>query len=358
MVPVDKYIRKLLFEFDCVIIPDFGGLLTHRVGVRYDESTQLFKPAGKRLAFNEILKIDDGLLAYYLAAGEHISREQATEETRKFVAFLRSDLENQRKAAIDKIGSFSTNYEGKLIFEPDYAQNFNQDWYGLEEISAERLERQPNWLRQESESVQDTDVLVANEHSIVPLNTKRNVRWGWAAAAVLVCAASAASYLFKPNERNLLSSLDPISLVSNIYQSTNEVPVYADKVVAHSAVEVVYFQEIQPEANQDLERPELVFEEDPTVVAGSPVLVGQPVAVQLERKYFLIAGSFQGQKNARKLKAQLQKLGFDEASIIDDKSGKWVKVAANAYETHEEAVHHKAQVDKVIQAESWVFHRK
>ena len=66
MAPVDKYIRKLLFEFDCVIIPDFGGLLTNRVGVRYDESSQLFKPAGKRLAFNEILKIDDGLLALLL----------------------------------------------------------------------------------------------------------------------------------------------------------------------------------------------------------------------------------------------------------------------------------------------------
>lgn len=354
MAHVEKYIRKLLFEFDCVIIPDFGGLLTHRVGVRYDESAQLFKPAGKRLAFNEILKIDDGLLAYYLAAGEKISREQATEETRKFVASLRADLENQHMADIDKVGSFSTNYEGKLIFEPDYAQNYDQEWYGLEEISAERSEWQPNWLRQD---VKDTEVLVAQEDSIIPLNTKRNVRWGWA-AAILVCAISAASYLYQPNEHNLLSSLNPISLVSDLYQSSNEVSVYADNLVEPLHVKVVYFQESKPEIIQQMEKSEAVFEEDPTMVAANSVEVEKVKAVHSEKNFFLIAGSFLGQRNARKLKAQLLRQGFDEASIIDDKSGKWVKVATSAYETHDEAMQGKAKVDRITKAESWVFHRK
>jgi len=355
MAPVDKYIRKLLFEFDCVIIPDFGGLLTHRVGVRYDESAQLFKPTGKRLAFNEILKIDDGLLAYYLAAGEQISREQATEQTRKFVASLRADLETQQSADIDKIGRFSTNYEGKLIFEPDYTQNYDQEWYGFQEFSAECSECQPNWLRQD---VNDIEVLVDQEESIILSPNKRNVRWGWAAAAVLICAVSAASYFYQPTDHNLLSSLNPITAVRDLYQPSAEVADSPQEKFESSNVKVVYFQEIKPEIIPALAEPEAVFEEDPTMIAASPAVAEMPEVIEIEKDYFLIAGSFSGKKNAHRLKAQLRRLGFDDASVLEEKSGKWIKVSAGSYENHAEALQDKDKVDKLSQAESWVFHRK
>ncbi len=355
MAPVDKYIRKLLFEFDCVIIPDFGGLLTHRVGVRYDESAQLFKPAGKRVAFNEILKIDDGLLAYYLSVGEKIPREQATEQTRQYVASLRADLENQDITTIEKVGSFSTNYEGKLIFEPDYTQNYDQEWYGLKEISAERSECQTNWLRQE---VKNTELLVPDEGLIIPLHKKRNVQWGWAAAAMLFCAVGAASYLYQPNEHNLLSSLNPISLVSDLYQPSVQILDYNRNVDESSNIKVIYFQEDKPETVPTLEEELPALEEDPTMVPTSPIAVEQPKVAKAEENYFLIAGSFSGKKNAHKLKSQLLRLGFDDATVLAEKSGKWIKVSAGSYRTHDEAAKNRDKVDKLTQAESWVFHRK
>lgn len=353
MAPVDKYIRKLLFEFDCVIIPDFGGLLTHHVGVQYDESAQLFKPANKRLAFNEILKIDDGLLAYYLAVGEQMSREQATEETRKFVATLRFNLENQRTVSIDKVGSFSSNYEGKLIFEPDYTQNYDQEWFGLSEIKAKKLELQPNWLRQEAGSIQDSEVLIDNDAAIIPLPNKYSVRWGWAAAAVLVCAVGAASYFYQPTDHSLLSSLDPITAVSNFYHPLTEATDSREQTVASSNVELIYFQEAKPEA---ILAP--AFEEDPTMVVESSIMEAKPEVVKVKRNFFLIAGSFNGKKNANKLKSQLQRMGFDDASVLAENSGKWIKVSVGSYKTHDEAWLDKAKVDRLTKAESWVFHRK
>ena len=300
-----------------------------------------------------------GCWPYYLSVGEKITREQATEQTRQFVAALRFDLENQHTVVIDKVGSFSTNYEGKLIFEPNYAQNYDQEWYGLEEIQAQRSELQPNWLRQEVGLVQDTEVLVADEDSIVPLNGKSNVRWGWAAAAVLVCAASAASYFYQPNEHNLLSSLNPISLVGSLYQSADEVFDYPQNVTEPSNIKVVYFQENKPETAPSTGEELSVFEEDPTMVSTSPKEIEQPkVVVKPEENYFLIAGSFSGKKNAHKLKKQLQRLGFDDASVLEEKSGKWIKVSAGSYRTHDEAAQNRDKVDKLTQAESWVFHRK
>ncbi len=362
MTPVDKYIRKLLFEFDCVIIPDFGGILTHRIGVQYDESSQIFKPSCKRLAFNEILKIDDGLLVYYLASGENISREKAAQVVRQFVLSLRADLESQLKATIDKIGTFSTNYEGKLIFEPDYSQNYEQDSYGFEEISAERSEWQPNWLRQELNPVEEAEAEVANDSLMIPLSSKNNIRWGWAAAAALVCAASAASYFYKPADNSLLSSLDPISLVRSIYQPNIEKNYESNQLPAESVeisnVKVVYFMENAPEIIQTSVEDESHMDGESATDESVPPKEEQKLSVQPEEDYFLIAGSFSSQKNARKLQSQLVRQGFDRASILADTPGKWVKVSAGSYQTHGEAIRDKVKVDELTRAESWVFHRK
>ncbi|WP_373511751.1 SPOR domain-containing protein [Persicitalea sp.] len=354
MIHVDKYIRKLLFEFDCVIIPDFGGILTHRVGVKYDESARVFRPSGKRLAFNEILKIDDGLLAYYLAVGEEITHEQALEAIRQFVDSFRSELSSSHAATIDKIGSFSTNYEGKLIFEPDYTQNYDQEWFGLEDVSAYRYERLPNWQGQEK-NVEDTEVFVANDVSIIPLPTKSNLRWGWAAAAVVICAASAASYLYEPSDNSLLSSLNPISIVKDFYPNSNEVETDIPTAFeVNTPINVVYFQELKPEF--------IPVVEESTPEAADRVNVVNidlaPPAKQAKEDYFLIAGAFEGQKNARKLRSQLLRQGLSEATILDRTSGKYILVAAGSYETHSQAMQDKSKIDGLTQAESWVYHRK
>ncbi len=358
MTPVDKYIRKLLFEFDCVIIPDFGGLLTHHVGVQYDESTKIFKPAGKRVAFNEILKIDDGLLAYYLAAGEKISRDQATDITRQYVASLRADLENQRLTTIDRIGNFSTNSEGKLIFEPDYSQNYDQNWYGLNEVKAERSEWQPNWLRQENVAVQETEALVDHDDATILVADKNNLRWGWAAAAVLLCAVSAASYLYEPTDNSLLSSLNPISLVGGLYHPSDEmVSITYEESTSLPQSNVAYFQEFKPESIQLLGETANEFEEDPTMIEVVSSVDEQPIIAQEAEYYHLVAGSFVSQKNARKLKSQLIRQGFKGASVLADTPGKWIKVSAGSYETHSAADKDRAKVDRLMHAESWVYHR-
>ncbi|GHB82198.1 HU domain-containing protein [Persicitalea jodogahamensis] len=362
MTPVDKYIRKLLFEFDCVIIPEFGGILTHRIGVRYDETARIFKPSCKRLAFNEILKIDDGLLTYYFAAGENISRDRAAEEIKKFVLSLRAELENQQMVSIDQIGSFSTNNEGKLIFEPDYSQNYEQESFGFEEIKAEKSEWQPGWMNSMADSIESAEMVEVDEASIVPLSSRNNLRWGWAAAVTLICAASAASYLYEPSDNSLLSSLDPVSLVRNIYQPAsgngNEALLVEDGSVEFSNVKTVYFLETLPKSTLPANEEENLSEEDPTMLAANSLREEQHTAVQPAEDYFLIAGSFGSQKNARKLQSQLLRHGFAEASVLSDTPGKWVKVSAGSYKTHDAAMQDKAKVDGLLSAESWVYHKK
>ena len=360
MEHVDKYIRKLLFEHDCVIIPDFGGLLTHHTGVGYDALREIFHPASKRLAFNEILKIDDGLLVYYISSGEQITRDEASEIVGRYVDNLKAEISESKTASIRAVGEFSFNSEGKLVFEPDYSQNYNQEWYGLDQLPAKLCDSKTSWLGQEPPQSAELTLSQAEEHPIQPLATKRVVRWGWAAAAVVVGLASAFSVLYRPANHGMLSSLDPVSLVSGLYTPMSSASIDTDAGIWGPTVEKV---NLSQGVNAELYKP----------LSGTISVVASeiPVEDKTEEKpsaenhiddnfanYFLIAGSFKSQKNARQLKTQLLAKGLTDVRILDNTDGKWIKVSAGAYPTHSEALKDKKKVDDLTQAESWVFHQK
>ena len=70
---IAKYISDLLYRYDCVIVPDFGGFVANRIGAKVNNFTHTFSPPSKQLTFNSLLKHNDGLLANYIASSENIS---------------------------------------------------------------------------------------------------------------------------------------------------------------------------------------------------------------------------------------------------------------------------------------------
>lgn len=55
------YIRELLLDHDCVILPDFGGFIGNYVPAHYDSSNNFYPPT-KQISFNKQLCHNDGLL--------------------------------------------------------------------------------------------------------------------------------------------------------------------------------------------------------------------------------------------------------------------------------------------------------
>ena len=49
------YIKDLLYRYDCVIVPDFGGFVTKRISAKISENTHQFFPPSKQLSFNRNL---------------------------------------------------------------------------------------------------------------------------------------------------------------------------------------------------------------------------------------------------------------------------------------------------------------
>ncbi|MFN9325053.1 MAG: hypothetical protein ACK6A5_06675, partial [Flavobacteriales bacterium] len=57
---IEKDIRELLYDHDLVIVPEWGGLLTHYLPARLDEARNVVHPPGKDLSFNRNLLRNDG----------------------------------------------------------------------------------------------------------------------------------------------------------------------------------------------------------------------------------------------------------------------------------------------------------
>jgi hypothetical protein len=68
-----NYINDLLYRYDCVIVPDFGGFVTNAISARVNHFSHTFYPPTKQLTFNSHLTNNDGLLANYIASSENIS---------------------------------------------------------------------------------------------------------------------------------------------------------------------------------------------------------------------------------------------------------------------------------------------
>lgn len=361
MVTVDKYIRKLLFEQDCVIIPDFGGLLTHHIQAHYDSTQALFTPSSKRVAFNEVLKLDDGLLTYYISVHERIPREEAVALVKKYVESLRSTLKEGQTVTLDSIGSFSANTEGKPVFEPDYTQNFNNDWYGLEPLEVRLFEEKAVVTTEIAELVPD---LALEETEPGSKNRMLAGSWvRWAAAAVFAGAVFTLSLIYKPADNSLLSTLNPVYSISELYVSAlTKFPQLTTKPEV-IAPESKVTDQSQKWGDPIAEAPALMPAptKDKEEVLAQPEVTPAPVAEKVETNigdYYLIAGSFGKMKNAVVLKNRLVKQGFTATEVMDAMDGKLIKVSVGSYKTMRLALVDKYKVDEITEAESWVYHKK
>ena len=85
MTTVQNHIKELLFEQDCVVIPEFGGFVTNFDCAKINSNNRFIAPPQKWLAFNVLLKNDDGLLSNYIAKEENITVSQANLKVKTFV---------------------------------------------------------------------------------------------------------------------------------------------------------------------------------------------------------------------------------------------------------------------------------
>lgn len=359
MIAVETVVRKLIGEYEFVIIPGFGALLSHQVPAVYDSNSGFFTPPVKRLAFNEYLKLDDGLLANYISRHEKLAHADAVEYVKGYSDKLRSVLETKGEADIPGIGEFKMNVEGKLVFEPNTGKYFKDEWYGFEKIKARHIEGKAASVASVHPVNEDVEVVELDEERR-PL-----FRWnGWAAAAViagLLCGLSL--FLFNTQNEYIKSTLNPFAEMFKLTKHETEV-VPSEKPVASEAT--VVKSEPAKEALPAIVDSTVVDSAVVTTPKETVAALPAPAAVAETKvsdvssaKFIVVAGAFKGTRQAKVLLEQLTRKGFTKAIIIPgDARSKKVKVAVDGFDNEKEAYRASAALKQAIGEEGWVFKKK
>jgi cell division septation protein DedD/nucleoid DNA-binding protein len=345
MIPVETVIRKLIVDYEFVILPGFGALLSHQVPASYDQNSGVFSPPDKRLAFNEFLKLDDGLLANFISRHEGISHAEAIAYVKRYTDKLRSVLELSGQAKIKGIGEFRTNKEGKLVFDPGDGKYFKDEWYGFQKVNAAVVTSRSIANRSVSVKSFEEEVEVLEEYE---QGTRRINWWRWASVASSILILVYFSAFFVSNSQDNKSSLNPFP---GLFTEQKE----------SVAVEDAVTTDVEAEVQKPLVAPKL---ETVAEVVDSASVEPGPVAnaavetapIASTAKFYVIAGAFKGNRQANVLLTQLKEKGFPDAVLLPaDKSSTKVKVALQAYESESDAYKASARLKTVIGESGWVY---
>jgi hypothetical protein len=135
-----NYINDLLYRHECVIIPNFGGFVTNKISAKVNESSHTLYPPSKQITFNSHLKVNDGLLANYIASSENITFEKASNAIHLGVAQWKNDIQT-KPLQIGSIGVLALNEKGQIIFEPNSKTNYLSESFGLASLESSSIQR-------------------------------------------------------------------------------------------------------------------------------------------------------------------------------------------------------------------------
>lgn len=134
------YISDLLYRYECVIIPNFGGFVTNEISAKVNHYTHTFSAPSKQLTFNSHLQNNDGLLTNYIANIQQISYNKALKIIENEVNEWKLKL-NTEELELENIGSFQISKSGKLLFEPANTINYLTSSFGLNTFVSPAIKR-------------------------------------------------------------------------------------------------------------------------------------------------------------------------------------------------------------------------
>lgn len=360
---VEKHIRTLLYDHDCVIIPDFGGLITRYVSARINPAKHTFSPPSKKIAFNEKLTLNDGLLISTIAHHKDVSKEEAQQLVMDFVHHARYKLDVEQRFELQHIGIFRYNAERHLEFEyVEGDSNLLEESFGLPEVVARPIRtEEPAVLRtliKEREPIQ-----VDGKQ---PFRKKLRRIYRVAAGLTVGSIAVTALYFLSQQPDYNLSSLNPISSFIGNYTpgNTNIAARYASGYVPLSAEErqAAYAAILasEPAAADTVEAwttareiavsPSIALDDSVETFVNEAVIFTQLKEEEPEKemlpdlrvsqktgRYYVIAGGYSRLENADAGRKAISKNETQAKVLLPERGSKWFRVSVADYESPAEA---------------------
>ena len=397
---ITNYLKELLNDNECVIIPEFGAFISQRHSATIDYATHRFLPPYKEIVFNDKLNNDDDILVDFISKKENISKEDSLIKIQNFV--------NQAAAVLDVNNEFIMEGFGKMrkfgndyVFEMNTTENLLGDSFGLTEFNYQPVFRTETYQIIKEKIVveqkeKNTGYTIAIESVDEVASTPKRRPSMFKTLAYTTIAfflffvinwttdksdsnlASWNPFLYSsPNEflieiqkiknssidngqqttdNSLCSQLADFSLETEeevvleeevcieeveTIETTEEIAV-AEEVVEISNEEVV--AEVTPEL------PEILESSDPQFLNSS--------TPELLNSYFIVGGSFQTEASAEKCLNGIKSQGFENASILDKNDKGYIRVYYESFAEKADALVRLDEIKSKYNESAWLLFQK
>jgi len=353
-VKLDNHIHTLLYQHDCVIVPDFGGFVANYAPATIHPVHHTFSPPSKKISFNKNLRNNDGLLANYVSTTEHLDYNNANHAIVDFVHECKSQLASNKKCEISQVGLLSLDVEGNIQFQAEESVNHLMSSIGLVSFISPAIKR---------ESLEKRIEKKIKDREPIPLGKKKSRRGRYVALAIALPVMFALVWI--PLKTEMLKHIN--------YSALNP---FAEKIkpeyIEHKASALVL-------SENDFTEPALVSDDD-TSAYQRLALLNDPKAAIIVRlkeqvlaekaaadktsvvsvkkvngklRFHVVGGCFQVMDNAEKFISILKNKNIS-ASVIGKTPAGLNIVSCGDFATREEALSELAKI-RESNTEAWLL---
>lgn len=352
---IDESIHKLLYDHDCVIVPNFGGFVGVYKPAQILPKGNKISPPSKRVSFNNKLQNNDGILANYIAKTQGISFESAMERIALEVKDSTEELKVNKRLEIIGVGVIYIDKESNYRFIPNEEANFLKSSFGLDSLFIEKVKKE--------------------ETKVIPIhsNEKPSKSRKWI-AAVLIPVFLAGAYVVNmavQNDQFSVAGLNPFqakAIISADYipstpakkamESQSEslesiVSKSSESTINYSFVEGAETKLMVIEVPEKVEVP-VKAEEIEKFDSNEVVEVKKETTLENYNAtgWFIVGGAFREYPNAQKMVRILRSEGH--GAFIFGKSGSLHLVCVEQFQTKKEAKLALSKIKSEGRKEVWL----
>ncbi|MFZ6050482.1 HU domain-containing protein [Halocola ammonii] len=357
---LENSIGNLLFDHDCVIVPDFGGFVVNYKAAHIHPKLNVIEPPSKQVTFNRNLVNNDALVANYISRKEEISYEAASAYLSKCVREYKRALAEGKRLEMEGIGILYKDKTGRLQFLPSPDNNFLKSSYGLSKIYLQPIEEEKAPVA-ESKVISMTEPKDSQKEETTEevRSTSRSKKWRIAAAAVLIPAVLIGGYIVKEsgsgNGQLNIASLNPFKNAAS--QQAEYIPRIEDEdIVFDYEGDYNSIEKISSEID-NMQSIYFSFVEDRVSPDGIRVKLGENSSAETSKAsrlnmYFVVGGAFREKDNAENLVDKLRIKGYD-ASIFG-KTGNLHMVCYGSFTTKNAATRALREIKQSENPYAWL----
>jgi cell division septation protein DedD len=345
-----------------VIVPGFGGFITHHVDAHYDENDRLWLPPYRTLGFNPQLTLNDSLLVQSYVEAYDMSYPDALRQVEAEIEELKSILHTEGKYEMDGVGTLRVNIEGNVEFEPCEAGILTPDLYGLSSFEM-------NQIADITAKVKEQEMAHEASGNSNHQDQAITIKMSWVRNTVAVAAALLAFFMMTTpvvnseqtdvsmSQVNLpLISKDSNQKKQNVLDEQTLKQALPQRDTTATQTEAVEEQQQEPEIAQKQEQEQEQEPKSDFATSKAAVCPEQTRSLDVAKPqpyYCIVLASQVTQTNAEEFVEKLKHQGINARVYLNNNIR---RVICGKYATHDEAHQHLQDIrSRESLADAWVY---